>query len=150
MEGMETSSGSCSAGISSALVWVIQGPQPPAEPAWAECSLLCPLVCRGSVCSGGWGLVRNFETQATTFCLFITPRLDDRTSPSLFPQHALPDKTNSFLNQTGRMPASAPHPQPRGLRVSRASRAGESSFSAGSWGLVASWCDISRAWAGSK
>ena len=95
-------------------------------------------------------MVKNFETQATTFCLFITPRLDDRTSPSLFPQHALPDKTNSFLNQTGRMPASAPHPQPRGLRFSRASRAGESSSSAGSWGLVASWCDISRAWAGSK
>lgn len=59
-------------------------------------------------------MVRNFETQATTFCLFITPRPDDRTSPSLFPQHPLPDKTNSLLNQTGRMPAPAPAPSPGG------------------------------------
>lgn len=81
-------------------------------------------------------MVRNSETQATMLCLFITPRPDDRTSPSLFPQHPLPDKTNSFLNQTGRMPAPPPpqpRHQPRGLRFSRASRAVESSSSTGSW-----------------
>ena len=54
-EGMETSSGSCSPVISSALVWVTRGPQPPAEPAWAECSLLCPPVCRASVWGSGDG-----------------------------------------------------------------------------------------------
>ena len=54
-EATETRPGSCSPAISSAPVGVIQGPQPPAEPAWAECRLAVPTSCGGAPSVRGSG-----------------------------------------------------------------------------------------------
>lgn len=56
MEGMEIGPRSCSLAVSLALMGVIQGPQPPAEPAWAEHRLAVPTgrFCQGGVLSVQW------------------------------------------------------------------------------------------------
>lgn len=56
MEGMEIGPRSCSLAVSLALMGVIQGLQPPAEPAWAERRLAVPTgrFCQGGVLSVQW------------------------------------------------------------------------------------------------